>query len=231
MPTFLQICQYVAQESGVIPNLPAPLSVTGQTGKLQRIVSWVDSAYRHVQNSQDSWKWMHGDFEAPLIASLASYSGSDLGLTRHARWHGLNTPQPTWTIRAPGTTRDTEQRLQYVSADYFDSMLDIGIVQTGAPTIVAIGADDKVRLHPTPDDAYIVRGKYYKSPQALLLDGDVPEMPARFHDAIQWRALILLGTFDETPTQIQNWNAFYNEVIGQAQSSQLPQVTKTGALA
>jgi hypothetical protein len=202
MPTFLQICQYVAQESGVIPNLPAPLSVTGQTGKLQRIVSWVDSAYRHIQNSQESWNWMHGDFEAPLIASLNSYSGSDLGIARYARWSGLDGMQETWTIRAPGATRDTEQRLQYVRGDYFDSMLDIGIVPSGLPTVVAIGADGNVRLHPTPDAAYIVRGKYYKSPQLLSVDGDVPEMPARFHDAIQWRALILLGTFDETPNQI-----------------------------
>lgn len=232
MATFIEVCQDVARESGVIPNLPAPSSVVGQTGKLNRIVNWVDMAYRQIQNSQESWKWLYSEFDGPLIASLAAYEGSDLGLDRWARWHELNKwDTSNWTIRGAGETRASETRLVIVSPDFYQDYLNVGNVQTGRPTSVTYNDRGQLVVHPTPDAAYIIRGQYYKSPQRLTNDGDVPEMPVRFHDAIMWKALIMLATFDESPNQISNWNSFLTDVMDQLQSSQLPRVQMDGALA
>ena len=50
-----------------------------------------------------------------------------------------------------------------------------------------------------PDDVYTLRGKYRKSPQYLVADGDIPEMPTDFHTIIKDAALVYLEGFDEGP--------------------------------
>jgi hypothetical protein len=41
-----------------------------------------------------------------------------------------------------------------------------------------------------------VRGEYQRSPQLLVANDDVPEMPTKFHDLIVWEAARLLNLAD-----------------------------------
>ena len=82
-----------------------------------------------------------------------------------------------------------------------------------------------------PDAVYTIRGEFYRGPQILTLTADVPEMPLAHHDAIKWRALILLGTFDEAPEQIPQWKEFLGEYMAPLVRKNTPRIQLPGPLA
>ena len=175
------------------------------------------------------WRWLHGEFEGATISNVVRYESTGFGIaSRFAHWVGLNST--SWSIYDTATGKDGEVCLSYVPWDNFYTRLTKGEVATGIPTTFSIDPQNKVALYPTPDKAYKVRGRHYKDNQSLTGDADVPEMPARFHDAIKWRALVLLATFDESFAQIQNWDAFYQPRLSALRHDQLPRISMPGPL-
>ena len=73
-----------------------------------------------------------------------------------------------------------------------------GLHETDAPTYVAaVGSAKKLAFTPVATAAFDVDGFYLGAPQLLHADSDVPELPASYHDAIKWRAMMLLHGADE----------------------------------
>jgi len=72
-----------------------------------------------------------------------------------------------------------------------------------------------------PDDDYTVRGEYWKLPQTLAANGDIPECPAQYHDIIVWRALQIMAEHDEAPSAIATANYNYKELLGDLERTQL----------
>lgn len=235
MSTFLQLCQDVARESGTVPNIGEPSTTTDQSGRLLRIINWTASAYADIQRHKNYWRWLHADFSGETISGTREYSASAMSVsTRFSRWifHGEQGDNLFTTYKA-SEGQDTEGFLTFVDWANFRRKFAIGsaVSDTGKPAYVTVNDQNELVFYPTPDAGYTVRGVYYKSPQTLSADDDVPEMPEDFHIAIQWRALMLLGAYDEAPNQVPNWTAEYFKVMQDLRSHQLPRIRQAGALA
>ncbi|UWQ30259.1 hypothetical protein [Leisingera sp. M523] len=235
MSTYLQLCQDAARESGTVSNIGQPETTENQTGRLLRILKWVTKAYEDIQRSQNAWRWMHADFSAETVAAVQQYDAEAMGINeRFSRWvvhddDGDN----QFSIYKTSEGQVTEGFLNFVDWAWFRRNLMTGgqASKQDKPYYFSIDNENKLRLWPTPDAAYTVRGVYYKAPQSLAADADTPEMPAEFHDVIVWRALMLLGQFDEAFNQIGGWNAEYTRIMGELRLHQLPRIQVRSTLA
>lgn len=233
MATFLDLARRVASDSGTVDSGVLPATVTGQTGRLAKIVRWTNDAWRDIQNAHTAWRWMQGEFTGSTVAAQVRYDAvTDFSLPRFAEWIYTNYGgEDRLSIYDPAVGVSSEGMLSFWEWDRFYAVKTRGTVQTGKPTVFSIDPANMLCLSPTPDKAYTVRGLYQKTPQDLTADTDVPEMPARFHTMIAEAALMRLGTHDEAVTQLPLWQLRKLTEFSQLESSQLPRLRLAGALA
>lgn len=227
MATFLELVQRVASESGTVSGDGQPPTVSAQTGRLGRIVRWTNAAWLSIQNSRSHWLWMRGEFEGTTLAGQARYAGSDFGIARFADWE---TPADSFSLFRTSEGRDGEGPLAFVEWPVFHATLLRGAsaARQEKPARFSVSPQNEIVLWPIPDAVYTIRGLYRKSPQRLVLNTDAPEMPERFHDAIVWRALMLLAEFDEAMNQLPMWQMEFSRLMSDLERDQLPRVEIAG---
>lgn len=235
MGTYLAICQDVARESGVVAAPDSPTTVTGQVGQLRRLVGWVSEAYRRIQLTKD-WRWLQAEFSGETIAGVQEYRADALGITsRFSKWLRTTDDNQNFPVTRYLTSlgRTDEQELIWIEWNDFKRRFLIGSAATSSdpPSFYTIDPTDRLRFYPIPDDIYTIRGEYMKSPQILTSDGDIPEMPEQFHDLIKWRALMLLGKFDEAFELLPYYQIEHDQIDALLQHKQIPAITMGGALA
>lgn len=235
MATFLQLCRKVARESGTISDLNAPISASGQNGRLLRIVNWTADAYDDIQTMREDWRWLQHSFSGQTIADVQTYNWSAMGITeRFGGWVWPSTDQhPEYSIFKTTDGPAKEGYLRQIPWKTFRQRYMFGqaMLDRGMPVMFSVTPQEELAFYPTPDDEYTIRGDYRKAPQRLELDADVPEMPTAHHDAIKWQALILMGTFDEAFDQIQLWQRNLQKHTAALERQQTPRISMTGPLA
>lgn len=165
-----------------------PTSVVDQTGEMRRVVNWVQSAWRYIQNKRTSWRWMKSQISEEVTTSSAL---DEVVIARFARW----VPDSFWIYEtAQGENNKTP--LMPLSFQDFRDMYMIGAPSPSRPVHIAVSPADSILVGPEPQAPFTVVGEYYRSPQELLANTDTPEMPERFHEAILWRALMAAARYD-----------------------------------
>lgn len=230
MATFLEICQDTARESGTISGV-SPSTTTGQSGRLAKVVNWVAEAWLRIQNHRDDWLWMRGEFSKPTIAGTSAYTGASWSITDLARFvvdqDSIGYFPVTLYKTATGVA--DEGPISYIPYPTYRSRYGRGAQTNNRPVEYSIGPAGQFLLGPIPDDDYTVRGEYFKTPQRFAADSDVPTgLPARFHEIITWRALMLLAEHDEAITSITTAANNYSEILNQLENDQLPRITLGG---
>jgi hypothetical protein len=227
MSTFLEICQMIARESGTVSGTQ-PVAVTGQIGRLGKIVYWAIEAWRQIQNRRSRWLWMDAEFSGTTTASSARYTSSSFSLTRWAEWI---TEERTLSIYLQSTGVSDESYLLFMPWTRWKQMFDFGTQTNDRPLYYSVSPAGELCFGPIPDDTYVVRGRYRKSPQVLAATGDIPEMPVRFHDLIAWEGLLLLAEHDEGNIQIAVATRRKRELMSDLERDQLPQIELPGPIA
>ncbi|MYD93355.1 MAG: hypothetical protein F4Y02_06625 [Chloroflexi bacterium] len=216
MATFLELCQAVAAESGTIHGVQ-PATTTGQTDRLGLIVGWVRQAWVDIQNSAD-WRFLYRDFTQAgvvrLVQGQRTYTGKLLR-SDFARWVLADPLNGTGMTADPGERGDRSGEFELFPMDYEAYRRTHQFVvgdEQGVPRNVAVNYENDLVVGPIPDRTYVLRGPYVRAPQMLGKDADgndlsqpdedVPIMPAQYHEAIKWKALRLLGEFDEADTLV-----------------------------
>ncbi len=233
MSSYLDLCQAVARDSGTIPSLTSPSTVMGQTGRLLRIVNWTTEAYQDIQAERNDWRWLRKEFSGSTLATVRRYSlNTSADRFKHWVFEGERGNE-TFSIFLPADGQSTEGYLEYVPWDEFRRIYLFGsnADDTGKPRIITVDPAQQLAFYPIPDAVYTIRGEYYRSPQILAADADIPEMPLAHHNAIKWRALILLGTFDEAFDQIPAWATFLNKHRESLIRKHTPRIQLAGPLA
>lgn len=220
MATFLDLARMTGRESGTLPDL-SPSSVTGASGREAKVVHWTREYYTQLQNNRSGWKWLVGAFSGTVPAATARVAASTLGITRLGNWlpdRGLYAYRTSDGVEAEGP-------LCYVDFDDYVRMFERGAPpEPATPYVWAISDTDELCFGPPPDTEHRIRGFYYKTPQILTADSDVPEMPARYHDIIGWGALLLLAGHDEAEVQIAHATAQVASLMSGLEHTQLPKV-------
>jgi len=215
--TFLELCKRLHMEAGY--QGAGPASVENQTGQAARLVTWIAEAWRDIQNLRDDWEFMATEFSVPLLTGEnAALLPEDTGRIRK------NTP-----VIAIDTQRFYPGELELAQM----RALERGHESANAlPAYYAFNrANHSLRVYPATDRAIMVKGEYFTTPQMLLLNTDVPNLPERFHMLIVWGAMQYLAAFDEAGNQYQAANAKYSELMSELTRSQLPTMTLAGPLA
>lgn len=231
MSTYLQLCQKLASETGTAGD-DQPETVSGQAGRLKKMVRWVNDAHRLIQTTHRTWRWLEGSFSGTTTASTQAYSGSDMNVSsRFAEFLCMGDIEDRYWSYLTATGDSDDGQLKYMSWRDFTLKYNRGEQTDGRPIHFTIQPDGRLALGPTPDASYTVRGPYLKDVQELSADGDIPEMPSRFHDLIVEVALTYwVGAHDETP-QVGIWHLRQIPRFRQLEREQLPALEMPGPFA
>lgn len=192
---FLQLCQRVASESGTVSGDATPSTTARQGGRLLKIVTWTATAWQQIQNLHDDWLWMRAEFTGNLTAGAARYTGASFNLTRWGRW--IIEPE-TMTLYAAAQGPADEREICFMEWQEWRQRYTRGVQTPGRPRHYTVSPAGELCFGPTPDQAYVAKGEYQKNAQTLAADTDIPELPDdSLHTVIVWKALILLGQYDE----------------------------------
>lgn len=212
--TFLELCRAAGLDSGLISSQNLMTSTAGQVGRQLKIVNFVDQAWKLIQGGRNDWVWMRAPFNGNLVIGQGSYTPAQVGIATRFRAFIPDRQaegfQPH-TIYDPAIGNSDETALCQISPVNWHMMYDRGAQTNTRPVYYAI-ENGKFLVGPLPDKAYVIRGRYVKSAQDLAADGDVPELPADFHDIIKWRAILMLHGQD---------GAFVDRTVAQAEFSRL----------
>ena len=235
--TFLELCQMTAQQSGTIQGVK-PTTVVGQVDRLKQVVDFVREAYVDIQNAHRMWRWLNSRFVGQTVAGQREYAATSFTdertmtpITRFSQWgfkqDGADAGLSSY-LTSTGVAE--EGPLRWFDVDNFYETQARGTQTPGKPHIYTVGLDGRLLFSPIPDNVYTIRGKYRKSPQLLMADDDVPEMPADFHLLIKDAALTYLEGYDEGP-RIPIYRLRMLPNFSMLEAMQLPKVTWGAPLA
>lgn len=224
MSTFLELCKDVRREAGLSGT--GPSSVNGQVGMDAKLVSWVKNAWIEIQESNPKWRFLwKNDGLINCTAGMMTYDPISLGFD--LRNYDID------SLRVYVGTIGNQLFMTYVPYADFRSNYLFGSRQViqGRPNVFTVNPDNTISVWPIPNDAYVINFDYYRNPQELTNNTDVPVMPTRFHQAIMYLALSKYAAHDEAQIIYQDALMNYKRMMIRLQNDQLPQVTLGGALA
>lgn len=218
MSTFLELAQDVARESGTVSGTN-PSAVTGQTGRLLKIVEWTAQAWTLIQNLHADWRFLRREFSGTTTAGSGAYTAASWNLDDFAQWI---TERHAATIYLTATGPSDERHLSEIDWQDYRRLYGRGTQVNNYPTHYAISPANEFCLGAIPNATYTVRGEYVRRPQVLAANTDEPLIPVRFHDIIVWRALMLLHGHDEGGFAFQNAAANFREMLEDLERDQRP---------
>lgn len=208
MATFLQLAQRVRQETGTAGT--GPTQVTGQSGQLAQLVSWVAQAYLDIANKWHDWAFLWREGVINCTPGQADYS-----LPADSR--RLNEDAVYLSGGVLGADR---ARLCYLEYDQYRRNKYL-YDDNATPAFFTIRPDGALRLIPAPDDSYQLDIEYWKLPAPLVNNTDNPEFDSSYHDAIVWRAVMFWAGFNEAEAEFQKANFYYEQAMARLEGKYL----------
>jgi hypothetical protein len=218
---FLEIAKRVRQECGISGDGPA--AVVSQSGISAKLVAWVQAAYEEIQNLQP-WEFNWAEHTQPLTEGVALYDPvNDWGLDYREL-----AAEPIYVYRTDDGPR-SKHWLCHVSWAEMRDLMQPGIL--GVPVYCATRPDDTIQFHPEPQTGLTAVVEYIKNPATLVDNTDVPVIPARYHMAIVWRAVMFWCAHDENTGLYGAANQHYQTLLRKMMRSELPSMQMAEALA
>ncbi len=235
--TFLQLAAELFRECRYSGYEPA--AVTGQTGQLLDVVTWIKNAWTELQNSKQDWRWMRSSFTVNTTASDDSYAFGDctdtltvVAIARFGRWLPIDTDgTPVFKRYLTSAGVGTEVFLGYVPWGSFRSLYKTGTQNNGQPVYFTIDPQNNLVLGPKPDGIYTITGDYQRGAQVLAANGDTPDMPSRFHQLIVYEAMKKYAGSTAAPEVMFRAASEGRAVMRQLERDQLPSIGMAQPLA
>lgn len=235
---YLQLAQRLRQEAGV-PGT-GPTAVTSQTGELLRLVDWVATAWRELQNKHINWRWMRRSFTFTTTTGQSEYASTAAtdttdaaAISRFARWishddYGC----VTVSIYETATGVSAQRWLIYMPWDSFRGLYRFSAQTNGVPAHFSITPANKIAIGPAPNaTGYTVAGDYQMGAQELSANGDTPDMPVRFHLLIVYEALKKYAAYDAAGEVYAVAKAESDSLMFRLESDQLPEIIAGASIA
>ena len=178
--TYLELCQRVRQECAITGGNPSPVSVLSQTGVYQKIVTWVNEAWREIQLEKKNWLFMWSPFSFETIVNTSDYTTTSLTVRDFV-------PEPLVIYKKSLGVAD-KKTIPYISYDDWYERYSTSNAPATTPSVWTKLPNGTLRFYPTPDDAYVVSGNGQLKVQTLTANTDIPVMPEDYHMAIVWSA-------------------------------------------
>lgn len=241
---FLELCQRTVTECGVATSSAVKTvlpTVANATGSLGRVVGWVDDAWSDIQMDHEDWDWMRssvllgGGVSFQTVAGQVSYplgtGPGTLGVEADdfGKWDGgtfRNFPTDNGFLG--------EMFMDEIPFEYWRDGYMVGAMRTTQtrPVVIAIGPDQSLCFGPAPSAGYTVTADYYRAPQDLVDNADVPAgIPTRFHMLIVYRAMMKYAGYESAPEVFQRGSQEAAGMYAQLMSLRAPRIGWGGPLA
>jgi len=217
----------------------APSSITGQSGRAARVVDWINFAWWRVQNAQKRWRWMRKQVTFDTVAATTGYSPTTIGIDLASnpttglgtwRFNGEPDKRSGWTSRdeSAAEPESTVRELYHRPWDHYIREVRGRTLASCQPREFTIEADNTVRFLQSPDDVYRVYAEYYRAPYMFTAAGDIPDLPAEYHDLI-WLTAIDEFIPKENAGEFQGYLGIRDEMMMQLISRYLDAENETSA--
>jgi hypothetical protein len=213
----LQLVNQARVECGVSgPTLTTTVNQSGESG---RMVAWVVQAWTDIQTSKEDWLFMRNSFDFNTTANVWEYSPTAAGLTDFGNWK-----RDSFRCASDLTLYRDEQLLNYMEWTTFRNLYRYANMRntTARPVVVSIMPNKDLAFGSTPDGIYVIDGEYYTQPVTLSADTDTPLLPARFHMAIVYRAMMYYAGFEAAPEVMARGDFEYRRLYSRMEIDQLP---------
>lgn len=194
-----------------------PTSVVGAVGVEEVIVRMVRLAYVDIQNRREEWDFLLKDKSFILQAGVDTYQQLTI----------FNTTTPNFKKYKTNSFRITDSNgkityLQYVERDVLEARY-LNDTQQKLPTQYAINpANNALIFKPIPDGLYTVNFRYWRDPEILSADTQVPTLPLSFHNAIAYAATAKMGIYLGSPELYQEYNQKAEGMVGELMRMEIP---------
>jgi hypothetical protein len=222
---FLTLVQAAYRESGFVGE--GPVSVLNQIGRKGDVVRWVLDAHEEIQSERMDWKfdWASGTFA--LVIGTDTYDpASDFNIVGGVR-EFIRSPRASY-VYPTASGPNGRNFLQFVEWDDFRGM-NVPNVPGSTPVTFSKRPDGRIVYYPNPSAACTVYHEYQLAQQVLVAGADVPRMPARFHMAIAWKAVMIgcgktkdFGRFDTAEEE-------YEKILNKMLREETPAITIGGS--
>ncbi len=224
--TFLEIVKRTRQECGISGT--GPITTVNQTGEMKRLVDWCSQAWIEIQEERQDFDFLRLPVSFNTVAGQQVYTQAQAGITDYAQWKNDS-------FRAYLLSAGVGSEIFLTQWDKYTDFRDYYLYSsrrsvTNRPTDICITPEKYIILGFTPNDVYVVSGEYYRTPQILAADGDVPLCPSRFHMAIVYKAMMKYGLFEVANEQIQAGRDGYTSMLNKLKADQTPMITMGASL-
>lgn len=229
---FLSLCQRMRQECGISGS--GPTTVVGQSGNLQRIVDWVNTAWIDIQTTHQDWGWMRTSASFVTVSGQATYAlGTGTGTTgvsvaTFGMWN-----RDTFRNYTTSVGTNSEVFMDFIHYDTWRDSYMYGALRntTTRPLQMSIAPDKSICLGPPPTNAYTITGDYYTAPLSMTADTDTPALPTQYQMAIVYRAMMSYGAYESAPEVYQRGELEFGKLMRRITADRIPETTWAGALA
>jgi hypothetical protein len=221
--------------SGIIDTL------ANQTGETERLKQWIAQAWQQIQMKHSDWTWMRASnllgsgVSFPTVMADYDYPlGTGPGTVGVLPENFHRWDQYSFRCSTTGYSFRDEMQLGLLTYDQWRNAYMIGaqrLVRT-RPVVVAIAPDETVVLGPPPTDIYTITADYWRSPSAMLVDGDVPAgLPLQFHMLIVYLAMTYYAGYESAPEVLSRAQALYAPMMKRLERLRAVEIEMGAALA
>lgn len=225
--TLLELVNLVRSEAGIGNSNLAGLG--GLNAENSRVLDWVRREYLDLQAAHDEWQFMRREFEFDTTANQAFYTPQQAKATADGTATGApilaDWKLDSFRISTTGQGYADEQIAGFITYEDYRNLYQYGSSRNdrSKPVVFTVRPSDKaIGLGLTPDGAYRVVGEFFRTPHELVLAGDEPILPPRFHALIGYRALRAYGIFMAAPEVIGRADEKIGPLYSQLCNDQLP---------
>lgn len=204
-----------------------PTAVTDQTGQSLRIVQWVRDAWTAIQNEHNSqqveqphWKFLWTEWTQDVPTLSGGLFGRDVTLS------GIQTPIPE-SMECYRKASGVSERYDLTFMNWRDneSFWRHDRTDPGPPEFWTLLPSGVLRLMPTPDELYTLKGEGYQAAQVLTNNTDTPLLPGgdSEHMVIVYRAMMDYARFEAASEVIQIAPRQYDNLMTMLQWKYLDQ--------
>jgi len=214
---FLELVDDLRIQCGASGRAPATLqgALPTETDRFRR---WVNSAWNDIQISHTDWRFLFIESSHTMAVNSRVLNQTEYAAGNVAEWM-----VDTFRIADPAKPRMDSQPLPFVP--YYEWRDNEGrdTTITGKPSTFTIDPmTEAILLAPTSDKAYVLFYDYWKNPQVLVANNDVPIIPKRFHDLIVAWAMKKYGYHEAASEKLQQANEVISRLYPALEMDQLP---------
>ena len=205
--TYLELCRELVRELGIAGGT-GPATVANQTGELANVVRWIRDGNDYINNLWRDWKFLWAEYDQNVTGV---HPPMPVGVTVR-EWHR----DSFWLQYGTAAGR----KLVFQDWNVFRVAQSTG-ASVGTPTMFTIKPNNTLALNRPPPATVPLHAEYWKRPDPLVNNADVPDMPAEYHRIIMVRAAIMYGNREAAGEIISGMEAEYTDLLEKLQSDQL----------